>query len=318
MAQLNGARLLAGAIETAGVRRIFTLSGNQILPIYDACLDVGIELTDARHETAAALPCFAVESPRGLRDLAFHGSGGLLRESDVVMTFAAPDFARGFLADRTLASDCTVIQVASSPSEFLSSERVAVALEGEATAVLDQLAAAMPDYEWHGRGWSQEIEQAGSAGVAQLAALDWSSDVPIHPLRLVAELRQLLPRGIVRRARRRRVWASGRRAGRSPTAASASCSTGSSEWLVPPSPSPLPELSRIRTFRRSRSWATGDSVSTPWSSIPPYVTAYPSSPSSAMTRVGPRSAIGRSRHTAHTGLSRAISFRPDMTKSLGR
>lgn len=50
----NGATILVDALHTAGVQRIFTLSGNQILPIYDACLDRGIRVIDTRHEAAAA------------------------------------------------------------------------------------------------------------------------------------------------------------------------------------------------------------------------------------------------------------------------
>lgn len=51
---VTGAHLLVRALRDAGVKRLFTLSGNQILPIYDACLDAGLAVTDARHESAAA------------------------------------------------------------------------------------------------------------------------------------------------------------------------------------------------------------------------------------------------------------------------
>lgn len=49
----TGAALVVDALARAGVRRIFTLSGNQVLSIYDACLDGGIELIHVRHEAAA-------------------------------------------------------------------------------------------------------------------------------------------------------------------------------------------------------------------------------------------------------------------------
>jgi thiamine pyrophosphate-dependent acetolactate synthase large subunit-like protein len=35
------------------VRRIYSLSGNQIMPVYDACIDAGIEIVHTRHEAAA-------------------------------------------------------------------------------------------------------------------------------------------------------------------------------------------------------------------------------------------------------------------------
>ena len=50
---LRGADLVARALSAAGTERIFTLSGNQIMPIFDACIDAGIELVHVRHEAAA-------------------------------------------------------------------------------------------------------------------------------------------------------------------------------------------------------------------------------------------------------------------------
>lgn len=50
---VRGADLLVQSLATAGVTRLFTLSGNQVLPVFDACLDAGIELLHVRHEAAA-------------------------------------------------------------------------------------------------------------------------------------------------------------------------------------------------------------------------------------------------------------------------
>lgn len=49
----RGADALIQALSNAGVRRIFTLSGNHIMPIFDAAFDAGIELIHTRHEAAA-------------------------------------------------------------------------------------------------------------------------------------------------------------------------------------------------------------------------------------------------------------------------
>jgi len=49
----NGAAALASTLAAAGVKRLFTLSGNHIMPVFDACLDAGIELLHTRHEAAA-------------------------------------------------------------------------------------------------------------------------------------------------------------------------------------------------------------------------------------------------------------------------
>lgn len=55
MSKLNhrGADALAASLARAGVKRIFTLSGNHIMPVFDAALDAGIELVHTRHEAAA-------------------------------------------------------------------------------------------------------------------------------------------------------------------------------------------------------------------------------------------------------------------------
>jgi len=48
-----GAHLVTQALSRAGVNTVFSLSGNQIMPIYDACIDAGIRIVHVRHEAAA-------------------------------------------------------------------------------------------------------------------------------------------------------------------------------------------------------------------------------------------------------------------------
>ena len=50
---MNGAEVLVDTLVQAGVRRIFSLSGNQIMSVYDACIDSGIGIVHVRHESAA-------------------------------------------------------------------------------------------------------------------------------------------------------------------------------------------------------------------------------------------------------------------------
>lgn len=49
----NGAHALVKALETAGISKIFTLSGNHIMPVYDAIHGTKIDLIHTRHEGAA-------------------------------------------------------------------------------------------------------------------------------------------------------------------------------------------------------------------------------------------------------------------------
>jgi len=53
MAQLRGADILVRALEQAGASQLFSLSGNQIMPVYDAALDTHLAITHVRHEGAA-------------------------------------------------------------------------------------------------------------------------------------------------------------------------------------------------------------------------------------------------------------------------
>lgn len=50
---MNGALVLLRGLEAAGVQTIFTLSGNQIMPVFDASLETDLRLIHTRHEAAA-------------------------------------------------------------------------------------------------------------------------------------------------------------------------------------------------------------------------------------------------------------------------
>jgi acetolactate synthase-1/2/3 large subunit len=49
----RGADLLVAGLKAAGVERIFTLSGNHIMEVFDALVGSGIEIVHTRHEAAA-------------------------------------------------------------------------------------------------------------------------------------------------------------------------------------------------------------------------------------------------------------------------
>ena len=50
---IRGADLLAASLARAGTRYLFSLSGNQVMPLYDAALDAALEIVHVRHEGAA-------------------------------------------------------------------------------------------------------------------------------------------------------------------------------------------------------------------------------------------------------------------------
>jgi len=49
----RAADVLARVLKAAGVERLFTLSGNQVMSVFDASIDAGIDLIHVRHEAAA-------------------------------------------------------------------------------------------------------------------------------------------------------------------------------------------------------------------------------------------------------------------------
>jgi acetolactate synthase-1/2/3 large subunit len=53
MGKNRGADALAASLVAEGVKRVFTLSGNHVMPVFDAAFDAGIELVHVRHEAAA-------------------------------------------------------------------------------------------------------------------------------------------------------------------------------------------------------------------------------------------------------------------------
>ena len=53
MTSITASNLIVRSLKEAGLDTIFSLSGNQIMPIFDACIDYDIRLVHTRHEGAA-------------------------------------------------------------------------------------------------------------------------------------------------------------------------------------------------------------------------------------------------------------------------
>ena len=52
--RVHGGRLVARALRSRGVSKLFTLSGGHLFSVYDGCKEEGIEIVDTRHEQAAS------------------------------------------------------------------------------------------------------------------------------------------------------------------------------------------------------------------------------------------------------------------------
>ncbi len=53
MPTLNGGHLFIRCLKQEGIKKVFTIVGDTILPLVDAAADEGIEFIDLRHEGAA-------------------------------------------------------------------------------------------------------------------------------------------------------------------------------------------------------------------------------------------------------------------------
>src|SRR4029079_9735290 len=51
--QFRGADIVVRSLKRLGCERVFTLSGNHIMSLFDAALDAGLDLVHVRHEAAA-------------------------------------------------------------------------------------------------------------------------------------------------------------------------------------------------------------------------------------------------------------------------
>ncbi|EDM71567.1 Thiamine pyrophosphate-requiring enzyme [Roseobacter sp. AzwK-3b] len=75
-APMRGADLLVQSLADAGSDVIFALSGNQIMPIFDACLTAGIRIVHTRHEAAAVFMAEAYAQVTGKIGVALVTAGG--------------------------------------------------------------------------------------------------------------------------------------------------------------------------------------------------------------------------------------------------
>jgi acetolactate synthase-1/2/3 large subunit len=62
---MNGGQVVAKTLHQLGALTIFSVSGNQVLPIYDAAADYGLRIIHTRHESAAA---YAAAAAAGLEN----------------------------------------------------------------------------------------------------------------------------------------------------------------------------------------------------------------------------------------------------------
>ena len=120
---LTGAEVLVEGLIAVGVKHLFSLSGNQILSVYDATIGQDIELIHTRHEAAAV----------HMAD----GWGRLTEEPGVALLTAGPGHCNGLTA-------LYVALMAESPLLMLSGHCPEAQIGKGAFQEIDQAAAALP------------------------------------------------------------------------------------------------------------------------------------------------------------------------------
>ncbi|MGI9409039.1 MAG: thiamine pyrophosphate-binding protein [Hyphomicrobiaceae bacterium] len=98
----RGADLLVEGLKEAGVETVFSLSGNQIMPVYDALHNSGIRIVHTRHEGAAVYMAEAAAQVTG--------------RVGVALITAGPGFANGLSAIYTALESETPLVVLSGDS----------------------------------------------------------------------------------------------------------------------------------------------------------------------------------------------------------
>ena len=154
---MTGAEVLVEGLTAAGVRHLFSLSGNQILSVYDATIGRDIELIHTRHEAAAV----------HMAD----GWGRLTGEPGIALLTAGPGHCNGLSA-------LYVALMAESPVVMLSGHCPETQIGRGAFQEMDQAAAARPVAK---ASWRVERREDLASGLSRALGLAVSGRPgPVH------------------------------------------------------------------------------------------------------------------------------------------
>lgn len=179
-------------------RRPVVLAGSGVL-----WSDAAAELVHLAEALGA--PCFTTPVTRGMipddHPLALPGARATaLRETDCLLMVGTRDnYVVNYLRPPVIGAGATVIEVNVDGEDLARNRLPDVAILADARLALEALAAAVAargpaDY----RPWLEALRDKDATARERVALEATSSDVPIHPLRLCAELARVLPRDAIR------------------------------------------------------------------------------------------------------------------------
>ncbi len=161
-----------------------------------------------RFVEVAQLPCFTIGMGRGslsdehplcmgYADPILNPTAKEIQEADVVLLIGKRiDFRLGY--GKLFSLNATLIQVDIHTPELGRNRPAQLPIQADAGAALTQLAAAAEIRKgWKGRPWVERLRQTRQAALDARRADETQDAVPMHPLRVVSEVREVVGRDVV-------------------------------------------------------------------------------------------------------------------------
>ncbi|MFC1963041.1 thiamine pyrophosphate-dependent enzyme [Chloroflexota bacterium] len=116
-----------------------------------------------------------------------------LKNADVILLVGAPlDFRLSFGRPPAWSADAKVIQIDIDPAEIGRNRNIDVGIPGDPKAILDQLMAEISKKKRVESDWVNHLRESEKEAIARDEELMKSDIDPIHPMRVMGELRKLL------------------------------------------------------------------------------------------------------------------------------
>ena len=141
------------------------------------------------------LPWLPIDSAVGLGEPSLHGLPRVLPDCDLVILLVRQDFAIGFADEKTIAPTATIVQVSPDAELIGQNRRVDLGIVGDPETVLGQLLEDARSRRWPSHTWRSELDAMRRAQRERTRPLETSDDVPIHPMRVAAAVKEFLRPG---------------------------------------------------------------------------------------------------------------------------
>jgi acetolactate synthase-1/2/3 large subunit len=141
------------------------------------------------------LPFLPIDSAVGLPEPSLHGLNRVIPDCDLVILLAKQDFAVGFADERTIAPTAKIVQVAPEAAWIGENRRVDLGVVADPLSVIRQIRDAAQDQTWPRRAWLEQFDARRKEQKDRTLPLESSDETPIHPMRVMAAVREFLRPG---------------------------------------------------------------------------------------------------------------------------